>query len=129
KIVIAIDTVDQFEKKAAEFKEKTGFVLQLKRENGQYSQADGQREIFQAKTISNRMENNQAMAEARKWANDRGITIYKTSIKQNNDTPLMEVHFISPEIAKRHDIDLEELSYRIGMPVTYAKSPKQNEII
>ena len=40
----------------------------------------------------------------------------------------MEVHFISPEIAEQHEADLLELSYRIGMPVTYAKAPKQNEI-
>lgn len=42
---------------------------------------------------------------------------------------MLEVHFISPEIAIRHEADLEELSWRIGRPVTYTKNPKQNEII
>ncbi len=75
------------------------------------------------------MENNQAIEEAKKWANDRNITIYKTGIKQLNGENTMEVHFISPQIASKHEVDLEELSYRIGMPVTYAQQPKQNEII
>lgn len=130
KVVIALDTADNFDKKVDQFKQQTGFDLKLKGKDVPSLQATGkQQDIFQAKTPSNRMENNEAMAEAKKWANDRDITIYKTSMKQHNGSPMMEVHFISPEIAKRHEIDLEELSYRIGMPVTYAKSSKQNEII
>jgi hypothetical protein len=88
-----------------------------------------QKELYQANTPSKRLENNEAIEEAKKWALDRGITIYKTGIKQLNGQTIMEVHFISPEIAIRHETDLEELSYRIGMPVTFAKNPKQNEII
>ncbi|MFK4998629.1 hypothetical protein ACI2OX_19085 [Bacillus sp. N9] len=86
-------------------------------------------EVFKVQNSGAKMENNQAIEEAKKWANDRNITIYKTGIKQINGESTMEVHFITPQIALRHEMDLAELSYRIGMPVTYAKQPKQNEII
>lgn len=126
---IAGEGIEHFQEKANQFREKTGFELQIKGGKLPPSQVVSQQDIFQANTMSKRMENNEAMTEAKKWAADRDITIYKTSMKQHNGNPMLEVHFISPEIAKRHDVDLEELSYRIGMPVTYAKGPKQNEII
>lgn len=128
KVVIAIDAVDQFDKKARAFKQRTGFDLEMKGQAKSSPHQDKQH-VFQAKTRSSRMENNEAMAEAKKWANNRDITVYKTSIKHHDGEPMLEVHFITPEIAIRHEVDLEELSYRIGMPVTYAKSPKQNELI
>lgn len=113
---------------AREFLAATGFKLQFKGETGKASMPAGDA-IFHVEAGARRMENNQAIEEAKKWADERGITIYKTSMKQQGANPLMEVHFISPEVALRHEADLEELSYRIGMPVTYAKNPKQNEII
>ncbi|WKB35737.1 hypothetical protein QS257_20535 [Terrilactibacillus sp. S3-3] len=39
------------------------------------------------------------------------------------------MHFITPQIARRHAVDMEELSYRTGFPVTFAKNPKQDEVI
>lgn len=129
KVFIAIESPKNIEKISQQFKQITGFDLQFKANNMTAPQTVKNEEIFQAKTRLKRMENNQAMQETRKWATDRNITIYKTSIKPSRSITLMEVHFISPEIAVRHEVDLEELSYRIGMPVTYAKSPKQNEII
>lgn len=111
------------------FKKETGFDLQVKGEKTAASPNREMDNLFQSKTPSKRLENNQAMEETKKWAKDRGITIYKTSMKQLGSQAVMEVHFISPEIAKLYEVELIELSYRIGMPVTYAKTPKQNEII
>ena len=128
KVVVSIAMPEDAEKTVAEFKHTTGFDLQFKGESSVSNKVKSQ-EIFESKIHSNRLENNQAIEEAKKWADDRGITIYKTSIKQQNRLTIMEVHFISPEIANQHETDLEELSYRIGMPVTYAQNPKQNEII
>jgi hypothetical protein len=68
-------------------------------------------EMIQVKMPSKRPGNNQAIEEAKKWAEDRGINVYKTGIKQQNGQIIMEVHFISPEIACQHEVDLEELSY------------------
>ncbi|MFT8321989.1 MAG: MBL fold metallo-hydrolase [Bacillus sp. (in: firmicutes)] len=104
---------------------ETGFRLIFLEDGAASSQPIQEKTVFQSLTKSNRMENNQAIEEAKKWAQDREITVYKYSLKQE----VMEIHFISPEVAKMHERDLEELSYRIGMPVTYAKNPKQNEII
>lgn len=129
KVVIAIEHFNDWDEIVERFKQTTGFHLQLKGNKTETEQTIEKQEIFQAKTPAKRLENNQAIEEAKKWAADRNITIFKTSIKQQGSTPMMEVHFISPEIAVRHEIDLKELSYRIGMPVTFAKSPKQNEII
>ena len=112
-----------------EFYKETGFHLVFKEDDTGTSQTGNMEQLFHTKTLTKRLENNQAIEEAKRWAADRGITIYKTSIKEQNGEPIMEVHFITQEIAKNHGTDLEELSYRIGMPVTFAKNPKQNEII
>ncbi|KGA98639.1 beta-lactamase [Alkalihalobacillus alcalophilus ATCC 27647 = CGMCC 1.3604] len=127
KVVITGGEPDDVKGLSSQFKEETGFSLQFKEGSKKAPAEDEQ--IYRSTIHTKRMENNQAIAEAKKWAADRDIIIFKTSIKQQNQEPLMEVHFISPEIAKKHLIDLEELSFRIGMPVTYAKHPKQNEII
>ncbi|MGN7479185.1 MBL fold metallo-hydrolase [Solibacillus silvestris] len=120
KVVVSEKVTDEV---CAQFKELTGFDVQQKESaNAQNSIAS---DMFQASTPSPRMENNLAIEEAKRWAAERNLTIYKAGVKQE----AMEVHFISPQIAKRHEIELTELSYRIGMPVIYAKSPKQNEII
>ena len=129
KIVVAMDDKEQDQTVVDQFKKITGFDLQWKGTSIGNPQMPTEQDIFQSNTPSKRMENNQAIEETKRWANDRGLTIFKTSIKQQGSTTLMEVHFVTPEIAKQHDIELTELSYRIGMPVTYAKSPKQNEII
>lgn len=128
KVVVVAKKPEHAKNLIDQFKESTGFQVLFQGE----STADlkvAVNDIIQSSVPSKKLENNEAMEEARKWADDRGITIYKTSIKQQNGETLMEIHFISPEIARQHELDLEELSYRIGMPVTYAKNPKQNEII
>ncbi|GIN56410.1 MBL fold metallo-hydrolase [Lederbergia ruris] len=129
KVVVAMEGSENQEALADSFKQKTGFDLQFKDGKGKSPSTGGENSLYQATASSERLENNQAIEEAKKWAKDRNLTIYKTSMKQKGSTTFMEVHFISPEIARRHEADLEELSYRIGMPVTYTKSPKQNEII
>ncbi|WP_019415097.1 MBL fold metallo-hydrolase [Paenisporosarcina sp. TG20] len=107
-----------------QFKRITGFQIQFK-EDAHAEPTSGNKDIFQVEAFEKRMENNQALEETKRWAEDRSITIYKVGIKLE----ILEVHFISPEIAIRHEDDLEELSWRIGRPVTYTKNPKQNEII
>lgn len=129
KVVVSIDGSIVDEALFEQFKQLTGFEVQWKGGAGNGSPALAEQEIFQANVASKRMENNQAIEEAKCWAIERDIMIYKASMKQQGSTTIMEVHFISPEIAKQHEVDLTELSYRIGMPVTYAKAPKQNEII
>ena len=129
KVVVAMEGTGSEQTVADQFKKITGFDLQWKGKNTATKQTEEAQVLFEAKTASKRLENNQAIEEAKRWATERELTIYKTSMKQQGSVTVMEVHFISPEIAKQHDMELSELSYRIGMPVTYAKSPKQNEII
>ncbi|MGM9950831.1 MAG: MBL fold metallo-hydrolase [Lysinibacillus sp.] len=129
KIAVAMDLSTVDPALLAQFKSMTGFEVLSKGSGTASSQAPVDDALFQAATPSPRMENNQAIEEAKRWAVERGITMYKASMKQQGGMPLMEVHFISPQIARQHETDLTELSYRIGMPVTYAKAPKQNEII
>ncbi len=128
KVTVAAKRPAGAEKWMEQYREITGFQLQFQDETMSASQTDNV-EMFHVDVPSKRLENNQAIEEAKKWAEERGVTVYKTGIKQQGGQTMMEVHFISPEIAKQHQADLEELSYRIGMPVTYAKNPKQNEII
>ncbi|WP_332238174.1 MBL fold metallo-hydrolase [Sporolactobacillus sp. KGMB 08714] len=118
---------------AEKIKKETGFTLQFKDEPPAPADAEERRgvppEFFRTQTPSPRLENNEAIHEAKVWAADRGITIYKASMKQRNGLAYMEVHFITPEVAMRHTADMEELSCRTGLPITFAKNPKQNEII
>ena len=129
KVVVSMEKPQGGEKLIQLFKEETGFELQYKDDGAPSLGKSIDHEIFQVESSTPRLENNAAMEEAKKWAHERGIKIYKTSMKDFNGEKIMEVHFISPEIAMRHTMDLEELSYRIGMPVTFSKNPKQNEII
>ncbi|WP_391206706.1 MBL fold metallo-hydrolase [Psychrobacillus sp. L4] len=124
-VSIAVDRPEDTEKLLRQFKGTTGFEVQFKGDMSTASVISSNSSVFQVESFGKRMENNQALEETKKWAADRVINVYKVGIKQD----MMEVHFISPEIAKLHESDLEELSWRIGMPVTYAKNPKQNEII
>lgn len=125
KVSVPLRAIDNARELQEQFKKITGFELLF---NNETSQAPRQN-VYNVKHNGRKMENNQAIEEARRWASDRNITIYKTGIKGQNGESIMEIHFISPQIAMLHEADLEELSYRIGMPVTYAPQPKQNEII
>ncbi|WP_010632415.1 MBL fold metallo-hydrolase [Sporolactobacillus vineae] len=115
--------------KIERIRKETGFTVVFKSDSEAAAPSAGQDPFYQAKTPSPVMENNEAIRETGRWAKDRGITLYKASLKQTGGKTYMEVHFITPEVARRHESDLEELSYRIGRPVTYARNPKQNEII
>lgn len=125
KVIAPLQAPDNISELQAQFKKRTGFDLQFKKDKSEAAKQD----VFKVQDFRTKMENNQAIEEAKKWANDRNLTIYKTGIKQLNGESTMEVHFISPQIASKHEMKLEELAYRIGMPVTYAQQPKQNEII
>ncbi|WP_028987896.1 MBL fold metallo-hydrolase [Thermicanus aegyptius] len=129
KVVLPMDRPENAAMIEAEWKKITGFELFFKEKMPTNRSLEQEAHLYQAKTPSKRLENNQAMEEAKKWADKRGITLYKTSLRHTADVTIMELHFISPEIAIRHEADMEELSYLIGMPVTFAKTPKQNEII
>ncbi|MBP3040586.1 MBL fold metallo-hydrolase [Bacillaceae bacterium Marseille-Q3522] len=129
KIVLSGQKPEEAAEKLKQFQETTGFILQFNDDQGA-GQTDHQPvNLIHVQPVGKKMENNEAIAEAKKWAEKRGLTIYKTGIKQSQGGKVMEVHFISPQIAKQHEADLEELSYLIGFPVTYAMNPKQNEII
>ncbi|RYL95023.1 MBL fold metallo-hydrolase [Sporolactobacillus sp. THM7-4] len=132
-VMIQSDRSIDKDRAAGQIKAETGFTLLFKDDQkpvgGKNHQTDSAPDLFRAQTPSSRLENNQAIAEAKSWSRERGITIYKASIKTMNGQPYMEIHFITPEVAARHGVDMEELSYRTGLPITYAKNPKQNEVI
>ncbi|CAM3173929.1 MBL fold metallo-hydrolase [Filibacter tadaridae] len=124
-VSVSLAKPENAEEMSIQFKETTGFTLQFIDAASTSPLNPNNQNVFKVASAEGRMENNQALEETRKWAAERNITIYKAGIKQE----VMEVHFISPEIAIQHEMELEELSWRIGMPVAYAKNPKQNEII
>ncbi|WP_340673163.1 hypothetical protein [Brevibacillus agri] len=65
-----------------------------------------------------------AMERARAWASRHNLTVYKTAYKVNQNGPYLELHFVTPQVAKRHAAKMDELSREIGLPVTYATEPK-----
>lgn len=132
RVTVPVQKPEAAEKFIASIKKDTGFALQFKEEEtaaADRSPAAGRPEMYQTAVSSERLENNQAIEETKKWALERGITLYKAGIKQNNGLSFIEVHFVTPQIARRHAVDMEELSYRTGFPVTFAKNPKQDEVI
>ncbi|GGB56492.1 hypothetical protein GCM10011409_37590 [Lentibacillus populi] len=114
---------------ADQFKKTTGFDLRFADEGGLGDEKGDRSDLYEATSGAEPMENNQAIAVAKQYGEDRHVKIYKASMKQLNGQPLMEVHFISPEIAMKYGDMLRDLSNEIGMAVQYAKQPKQNEII
>lgn len=127
KFIVTFSTDVNIEPIQEEFFRRTGFSLADKGSNE--ANLNTPAAVFLSNTPSKRMENNQAIEETKRWAEQRGIKVYKISFKGQGTETMLEVHFISPQVATRHEIDLEELSYRTGFPVTYAKAPKQNEIL
>ncbi|TFJ94129.1 MBL fold metallo-hydrolase [Lentibacillus salicampi] len=113
------------------FKQTTGFQLVFSEESSGVGVSDtyGEEALYMAGSDVAPMENNQAIAVAKQYGEDYGVSIYKTSMKNQSGQPLMELHFISPEVAARYSEMMQTLSKEIGMAVTYAKTPKQNEII
>lgn len=122
-VTLAGTAPEGVEQLAEQFKQVTGFRLQFKGDGG--SKPVQHQDVFKVCGEGNRMENNEAMEQAKLWAAKRSITLYKVGLKQD----ALELHFISPQIAMRHVSDMEELSWLTGRPITYAKNPKQNEII
>ncbi|MCJ7843005.1 MBL fold metallo-hydrolase [Lederbergia sp. NSJ-179] len=123
-VSLPIEKADDLDQKISHFEETTGFQLMFRNGENIVRSSSGTN-IFQVEDSGKKLNQTEVIEETKRWAKDRGITIYKVSVKDK----LVEVHFISPEIAARHEVELEELSWRIGRPVTYAKNPKQNEII
>lgn len=130
---VPIKRPDNAEELLKQLKAETGFSLTFKDESGKsgvgHSPSSVQPDFYRSETVSPRLENNEAIREAGVWAKERGITLYKSSMKQSGGQTYMEIHFITPEVALRHGSDMEELSWRTGLPITYAKNPKQNEVI
>lgn len=118
---------------AEQFKQTTGFTLVFAEDahavKGTSGGASGSDDVYTPEVGIEPLENNQAIAVAKQYGEDYGVTIFKTGMKQAGGQPLMELHFISPEVAQRYGEMMQALSNEIGMAVTYAKSPKQNEII
>ncbi|MCC0566541.1 hypothetical protein [Brevibacillus borstelensis] len=65
-----------------------------------------------------------AMERARAWAARHNLTVYKTAYKVAQSVPHIELHFVTPQVAKRHLDLIAQLSAEIGLPVTYATEPK-----
>lgn len=130
KVVIANENkADNGQAIADQFQKKTGFTLQFANDNASRDVPTGSSDLFSAKTGVEPMENNQAIAVAKQYGKDYGVSIYKTSMKTLDGQPMMEVHFISPQVALKYTDMLQALSDEIGMTFQYAKQPKQNEIL
>lgn len=137
KVEVGITKPEHADEIRKRLKSETGFTVLFKDDGDASPESAGandhpagkQTVVFRAKSPSSRLENNRAIQEAKIWAKEHRLTIYKASIKQLEREPCLEVHFITPEIARQHEEDLEELSRRTGLPVTFARHPKQNEII
>ncbi|WP_080873328.1 MBL fold metallo-hydrolase [Oceanobacillus timonensis] len=112
-----------------QFQKITGFSLQFGDEDVSPHTQTGESDPFTAASGVEPMENNQAIAVAKQYAKTHGVHIYKTSMKTWHGQPVMEVHFITPQVASRYSNMLQELSNEIGMAVQYAKQPKQNEVL
>ncbi|MDC3412427.1 MBL fold metallo-hydrolase [Aquibacillus sp. 3ASR75-11] len=111
------------------FNETTGFALRFAEDHDSVGLNSSSTETFMANSDQEPMENNQAIAIAKQYGEKNNVKIYKTSMKKVNGQPLMELHFISPEIAVQYQDMLLNLSKEIGIAVQFAKQPKQNEII
>ncbi|MFC3801543.1 MBL fold metallo-hydrolase [Cohnella sp. GCM10012308] len=119
------------------FNRETGYELVLTGQAGTNgasaagfaSAAGGTEDIALPGPGSFPMEANQAQQEIKRWAEENNLTIYKASLHQTASGRLMELHFITPQVAVRYRARMAELADRIGLPISYARNPKQNEVL
>lgn len=122
------------------FRQTTGYTLVLKHQGSArgVAAAAGTPVVYgsvdsiggdQPRADAQPMEANQAQQEVKRWAEEVGVTIYKAGLHQTHAGKQMELHFISPQVALRYRAEMAELAGRIGMGVTYARNPKQNEVL
>lgn len=114
------------------FRRETGYSLMIKQQaggNGRTSSAPVMLGVIGGAEAGQPLEANQAQQEVKRWAEEYGLAIYKAGLHQSPSGPRMELHFITPQVAARHEHEMNVLAYRIGMGVTYTANPKQNEVI
>ncbi|MFC4619107.1 MBL fold metallo-hydrolase [Camelliibacillus cellulosilyticus] len=116
---------------AAAFRQTTGFDLSFTDGDEPKTQQMTAAAAAAYRPSGNRepMEINQAIAHAKAWAAEQGVKIYKAGVKRLEGVAVMELHFITPEVAAHYKEGMATLASEIGMAVTYAKQPKQNEVI
>jgi len=115
------------------FSRETGYDLVLKGESGRSGippAADAAvTDIAFPEPGSVPMEANLAQQEVKRWSEENDIAVYKASLHQDARGKQMELHFITPQIAVRYMEQMVVLARRIGMPIVYARNPKQNEVL
>jgi Cft2 family RNA processing exonuclease len=104
-----------------EFKKETGLELRLNKDEGQYMPPVSARE--------GQMEQNKAFELIEQTFADKGVKIYKKSLKQDEKGPYIEVSFISPEIGKKWDELLMQLEKITWWDIRISTNPNQNEIM
>lgn len=131
RVTLDIDEPPHWEAIKKQFLQTTGFHLSLKNREGNshQEQSTSSAYIAGAKPEREPMEINAAIHEAKQWAASQGVHLYKVGVRKQPDGTQMELHFISPQVAERYGNAMKELADRVGMSVTYARHPKQNEIL
>jgi Cft2 family RNA processing exonuclease len=132
KVIVNISPPGNWNKIQKQFSDLTGYNLQLKKDKS-HSPTPApapSREADHALPANRQpMKLNEAMQEVRRWAEEISAVIYKAGVHQGANGPYMELHFISPQVAERYSAAMEQLADRVGMPVSYTRNPKQNEIL
>lgn len=128
KVILDIEEPPQWESVQKQFFQTTGFHLTLK--NHSHRQENrSQAHVDHAEPGREPMEINAAIHEAKQWAASQGVHLYKAGVRKHANGTQMELHFISPQVAERYRHAMKQLADRVGMSVTYARHPKQNEIL
>lgn len=85
--------------------------------------------LFLPKENVEPLEKNKAISVARQWAESLGVSLYKVGVKEKAGRSILELHFITPQVASRYQKEMQKLAQKTGMAVTYTRQPKQNELI
>lgn len=133
-VVLDMDEPPQWASVQKQFFQTTGFHLRLKHQGRKEPQREelasspsGQ--VVEGESGREPMEINAAIREAKQWGEANGVHLYKVGVRRHPDGALMELHFISPQVAERYRSEMKQLADRVHMSVTYALHPKQNEIL
>lgn len=130
-VVLDISEPSHWETVRKRFSQTTGFHLKLKDQEGDHHPLNQSQQphIVKAEQRREPMEINAAIHEAKQWAATWDIHLYKVGVRKHSNETQMELHFISPQVAERYESEMKQLADRVGMTVTYAPHPKQNEIL
>ena len=115
-----------------QFKSETGWTLTLLADNSQTVTTDSAMSVsaqFKTPSKERLTEQNAALSYVRSYCTKEKIPLQKQGVKNDSQGRYIELTFISPEIARRHDAQLQALAENMGWRLVINNAVLQNQVL